>query len=29
MMVWRYSDRRLLLDISDEAVCSDDPEVFR
>ncbi|KAH3904013.1 hypothetical protein HBH56_239930 [Parastagonospora nodorum] len=28
MMVWRYSDRRLLLDISDEAVCSDDPEVF-
>jgi hypothetical protein len=26
MMAWRYSDRRQLLDISDETVTSDDPE---
>jgi hypothetical protein len=28
MMLWRYSDRRLLLDISDEDLCSDDPDLF-
>ncbi|KAL5122023.1 hypothetical protein ACEQ8H_000239 [Pleosporales sp. CAS-2024a] len=28
MMTWRYSDRRMLLDLSDEDVCSDDPEVL-
>jgi hypothetical protein len=28
MMVWRYSDRRLLLDISDEVIFSDDAEVL-
>jgi hypothetical protein len=28
MMVWRYSDRRLLLDVSDEVICSDIPEIF-
>ena len=29
MMAWRYSDRRQPLDISCDALCSDDPEVFR
>lgn len=29
MMVWRYSDRRLPLDLADEVITSDDPEVFR
>jgi hypothetical protein len=28
MMAWRYSDRRQPLDISDEAVMSDDPDVL-
>jgi hypothetical protein len=28
MMIWRYSDRRLPLDISEEAVTSDDAEVY-
>jgi hypothetical protein len=28
LMFWRYSDRRMPLDISDDALCSDDPEVL-
>jgi hypothetical protein len=28
MMIWRYSDRRLPLDLSDEVLTSDDPDVF-
>jgi hypothetical protein len=28
MMAWRYSDRRQLLDISDDAVTADDPEIL-
>jgi hypothetical protein len=28
MMVWRYSDRRLPLDLSDDVITSDDPEVY-
>lgn len=28
MMGWRYSDRKMLLDISDQAVTSEDPEVL-
>jgi hypothetical protein len=28
MMGWRYSDRKMLLDISDEATVSEDPEVL-
>jgi hypothetical protein len=28
LMFWRYSDRRMPLDISDDVLCSDNPEVL-
>jgi hypothetical protein len=28
MMGWRYSDRKMLLDISDKAITSEDPDVL-
>jgi hypothetical protein len=29
MMAWRYSDRRQILDVSDDVVMSDDPQVLQ